>query len=93
MGEEVRGLRSTNRYLQNSHGDVKYSTRNEVPKNTLCMIHQHAQWCGDCLRGWVMLSGRGQRGKNWDNCNSIIKSNTIFKKVLERLSPLTMLIN
>ena len=24
MGEEVRGLRSTNRSLQNSHGDEKY---------------------------------------------------------------------
>ena len=26
MGEEVRGLRSTNRWLQNSHEDEKYST-------------------------------------------------------------------
>ena len=25
MGGEVRGLRSTNRYLLNSHGDVKYN--------------------------------------------------------------------
>ena len=30
MGEEVRGLRSTNRQLWNSHGDVKYSVGNGV---------------------------------------------------------------
>ena len=27
MGEEVKGLRSTNWQLQNSPGDVKYSTK------------------------------------------------------------------
>ena len=32
MGEEVRGLRSTNRLFQNSHGDVKYSVGNGVAK-------------------------------------------------------------
>ena len=30
MGEEVRGLRSTNRQLENSHEDVKYSIGNGV---------------------------------------------------------------
>ena len=30
MGEEVKGLRSTNRQLQNSHGDIKYSIGNGV---------------------------------------------------------------
>ena len=33
MGEEVRGLRSTNRYSQNSHGDVKYRIGMEWPRN------------------------------------------------------------
>ena len=32
MSEEVRGLRITNRQLQNSHGDVKYSIGNGVAK-------------------------------------------------------------
>ena len=32
IGEEVRGLRSTNRYLQNNHGDIKYSIGNGVAK-------------------------------------------------------------
>ena len=30
MGKKVRGLRSTNWQLQNSHGDVKYSIGNIV---------------------------------------------------------------
>ena len=30
MGDEVKGLRSTNWYLQNSNGDVKYSIGNRV---------------------------------------------------------------
>ena len=38
MGEEVGVLRSTNRWLQNSHGDVKDSTGNGVAKETICMI-------------------------------------------------------
>ena len=32
MGEKVRGLRSTDRQLQISHGDVKYSIAKEVAK-------------------------------------------------------------
>ena len=38
MGEEVRALRSTNRQLQNSHGDVKYSTGNEVAKELIPIL-------------------------------------------------------
>ena len=41
MGEEVRGLRSTNRQLQNSHGDVKYSVGNGVAKELMCMTNGH----------------------------------------------------
>ena len=36
------------------------------------MTHGHEQWCGDCLRKWGVLCGGGQRGKNIDDCNSII---------------------
>ena len=25
----------------------------------------------DCGRGWGGMGGRGQKGKNWDNCNGI----------------------
>ena len=50
MGEEVRGLRSTNRELQNSHGDVKYSIGNGVAKE---LIHMTCgQWCVGCLKEW-----------------------------------------
>ena len=63
MGEEVRGLRSTNRLFQNSHGDVKYSIGNEVAKELIHMTHGHEQWYEDCLREWAVLGGREQRGK------------------------------
>ena len=43
MGEWVRGLGSTNRQLQNSHGDVKYSIGNGVGKEIICMTHEHEQ--------------------------------------------------
>ena len=43
MDEEMRGLRSTNRQLQNSHGDVKYSIGNGVAKEIICMTHEHEQ--------------------------------------------------
>ena len=63
MGEEVKGLRSTNRQLQNSHGDIKYSRGNGEAKELTCMTHRHEQWCGDCLREWGVLGGGWQKGK------------------------------
>ena len=39
MGKEAKGLRSTNRYLQSGHGDVKYSLGNRVVKELTCMTH------------------------------------------------------
>ena len=72
MVEEVRGLRSTNRQLQNSHGDVKYSVGNRVAKELIHKSHGHEQWCEDCLRELGGTQWKGLRGKNWDNCNSII---------------------
>ena len=44
MGVEVSGLRSTNRQLQKSHGDVKYSIGNRVAKELIRMTHGHDQW-------------------------------------------------
>ena len=43
MGEEVRGLRSANRWLQNSHRDVKYSIRNGAAKELICMTYEYEQ--------------------------------------------------
>ena len=48
---------------------------NGVAKEPICMTHGHEQWCGDCLREWAVVDGGGQRGKKWDNCNSIIGEN------------------
>ena len=49
MVKEVRGLRSTNLLLQNSHGDVKCSIGNIVAKEGIYMNHGHEQECRDCL--------------------------------------------
>ena len=44
MREQVRGLRSTNRQLQNSQGDVKYSIGNGVAEELIThMTHGHEQ--------------------------------------------------
>ena len=63
MGEEVRGLRSTNRWLQNSHGDVKYRTGNGVAKALILMTLGHEQWWG-LAEGSGLLGGGGQREKD-----------------------------
>ena len=47
MGEEVRGLRSTDMQLQNRHGDVKFSIGNGVARELICMTHGHEQSWGD----------------------------------------------
>ena len=39
MVEAVRGLRSTNGWLQNSHGDVKYTIGNGVARELIHMTH------------------------------------------------------
>ena len=47
-GEEVRGLRIRNRWLQDRHGDIQYSIGNGVAKELTHMTHGHEQWWGDC---------------------------------------------
>ena len=70
IGDKVQGLRSTNRQLQSSHGDVKCSRGSEVAKELTGMTQGQERWCGGCLREcWVEGD---KRGKNQDNCNSII---------------------
>ena len=46
MHEEVRRLRSTNRLLQNSHGDIKYNIGNGVGKEMIRMTNGHEQGMG-----------------------------------------------
>ena len=60
-------LRSKNKYLQNSHGDVKYSIRKAVAKKLTYLAHGHEQGWQDCLRELGVLSGGEQRGKSQDN--------------------------
>ena len=82
MGEEVRGLRHTNRQLQNSHGDVMYSIGDEAAKELIHMAYGHEQWWRNCLSVWGILGGGGQKGKNQDNCNSIINIIKLFIKMM-----------
>ena len=72
MGEEVRGLRSTNRQLQNSHGDANYNIGNGVAKELICTTHGNEEWCGDCWREWWVLGAEEERGKIRDDCHSTI---------------------
>ena len=72
MGEEVRGLKSINYKLQNSHGGVKYSIGNGEAKEHIGMTQGREQCCGDGLRDLEVLAGEAQKGKYQDNCNSII---------------------
>ena len=62
MGEEVRGLRSTNKQLQNSHENVKYSIRKRVAKELTRMTHGHQQGWGYCLRNGGGSLGGGEKG-------------------------------
>ena len=63
MGEEVRALGRTNRYLQNSHEEAKCGIGNGDSKEHIRMTHGHEQWCGDFLSWWGLLGGEGERGK------------------------------
>ena len=58
MGEEVKGLRSTNRQLQNSHGDIKYSIGNGVARELTHMTHGH-----ELRSGFLEGRGYGVEGK------------------------------
>ena len=71
MAEEVRGLRRTNRQLQNSHGDVKYSIGNGVTKELIHMTMDKNNG-GGIAKEVGGLGREGQKRKNQDNCNSVI---------------------
>ena len=62
-GEEVRGLRSTNRQLHNYYGHIVYSIGNGVAKELIHMTHGHEQEGTDCLKELGVLGGRGLGGK------------------------------
>ena len=55
MDEDMRGLKSTNRWLQNSHGDVKYSIGKGVAKELIHITYGHERWWEDCMREWREL--------------------------------------
>ena len=63
MSDEVRGL-STNRYLQNSHGDVNYSIGNGDNKELIHMTHGHELSRGRILEGMGATGWRVAKGEN-----------------------------
>ena len=68
MGEKVQGFRII---IQNRQGDIKNRIGNREAKELTCTTHGH-ELRGGSLEG-KGEPGRGEeRGKNWDNCNSII---------------------
>ena len=54
----MKGLRSTNWWLQNSHGDVKYTIENGEAKELIHMTHGHELKKGGLLEG---MGGAGWR--------------------------------
>ena len=67
-GEKGTGSKKQNWQVQNRQGDIKNSIGNEEAKELICTTHGH-----ELRGGWKGLPGRReQRGKNWDECNSII---------------------
>ena len=41
VGEEVRGLRSANRRLQNGGRDVNYNIGSGLAQELICVVHGH----------------------------------------------------
>ena len=64
-------------------GDVKNSTGNGVGEELTCMTHGH-ELKRELLEGRWVPGRKGQRRKNWDNCNNII--NKIYLKNKESIS-------
>ena len=61
-------------------GDVKNSIGNGEVKELIYMTHGH-ELTGGLLEGKGVPGGGGQRGKYWDNCNSIINKTYLKKRI------------
>ena len=81
-GKMVQGLRSIIGMYKIDRGDVKNSIGNGEVKELICMTHGH-ELKGGWLEGRGIFRGRAQRGKNWDNCNSIINKIYFLESLLE----------
>ena len=70
MGEEMRALRSTNRLLQNSHGDIRYSIGNGVSNQR---SSTHDPWTRTMT--WGLPEGVGYAG--WRGAKGKIRTTVI----------------
>ena len=66
VGEKVQGLRSID-----SRYKIDMVIGNGEAKELICTTHGH-ELRGGIAGGQGGTGQREQRGKNWDNCNSII---------------------
>ena len=86
MGENVQEFRSITGQVQNRQREVKNSLGNGEAKGFTCTTHGHeVSGGGELLEGREKLGGGGQRGKKWDNCNSIINK-IYFKNYFKKLN-------
>ena len=65
--------------VPNRQGKVKNSIGNGEAKELICTTYGHELRGVGCQREWGVPGGGRERGKNCDNCNSIINK-TYFKK-------------
>ena len=70
-GEKGTGNKKHNWQVQNKQGKVKNSIGNGEAKELTCISHGHELRRRGLLEG-MEVPGRGERGKKWDKCNSII---------------------
>ena len=66
------GIKKHNWWAQNRQGEIQNNIRNGEAKDLICTTHGHELSSGDCCREWGIPGRVGQKGKNWDNCSSII---------------------
>ena len=66
------GVKKHKRQEQNRQGEVKNSMGKGETRELTHRTHGHELRWGVLHKGLGILGGGGQRGKNWDNCHSII---------------------
>ena len=84
LGENGAGIKKHNWKVQNRQVVVKNSIGNGEAKELTCTTHGHElRGVAGLLEGRKLPGGEGQRGKNWDNCNSIISKIYLQKKKMK----------
>ena len=64
---------------------LKKGMGNRGLKELICTTHGH-ELRGGMLEHWGSIAEGGQRGENWEKCNSIINTYIFFKKTVSLAS-------